>query len=492
MLEAQQNIITSEYTGLYDIIIPKDHFLRRLHDEVDFSFFFEELASKYSEKMGRGAINPIRMMKYTILKVISNLSDVDLMDEVRMNMGYKYFLDMAPEEMPIDPSTLCKFRTQRLKDVKLMTMLISKTLKMAVEKGILKQDVNTGKVKLNLVIDGTHTESEFNYYRPLPGLKKWSCKLRAKMYKYNEELKGHIVSDEDINTLDEEIIYCEKLVERARKEIGDAKELIDYTRVVNRLEELVKDIRDHYTVSADPDARVGHKTADTSFFGYKTSIVIDEESNLIVGAQVTSGEVGDAISGKEVLEEVVNNELIDANEVLGDAAYSGQPILDLAREKGFTMIAPPHPLLGKNIDGRDGFTFNKDANMFSCPQGHIAISSSVRVYKKDNNRKAMVYAFDEKKCSVCKLRKTCLKGKAGFRTFSVTIPSKEQKELLEKSKTDYLKDRLRQRYKIESKNAHLKRRYGYDKAFGKGIKMMDLQSAITCFVSNLKIILRNK
>jgi hypothetical protein len=490
MLEAQQKIITSEYTGLYDIIIPKDHFLRRLHDEVDFSFFYEELASKYSDKMGRGAVNPIRMMKYTILKVISNLSDVDLMDEVRMNMGYKYFLDMAPEDMPIDPSTLCKFRTQRLKDVKLMAMLISKTFKMAVEKGILKQDVSTGKIKLNLIIDGTHTESEFNYYRPIPGLKKWSRKLRAKMHKYNESLV--LESDENITTLNEEIIYCERLLEKAREEIGGAKELIDYTRVANRLEELIKDIRDHYTVSADPDARVGHKTADSSFFGYKTSLVIDEDSNLIVGAQVTSGEVGDAISGKEVLEEVVNNELVKVDEVLGDTAYSGQPILNMAREKGFTMIAPPHPQLGINIDGRDGFTFNKDANMFCCPQGHLAISSSVKVYKKDNNRKAMVYVFDEKKCSVCKLREKCLKGKARFRTFSVTMLSEEQKELLEKSKTDYFNERRKQRYKIESKNAHLKRCYGYDKAFGKGIEMMEIQSAITCFVSNLKIILRNK
>jgi hypothetical protein len=162
MLKAQQNITLSPYTGLYDILVPQDHFLRRLHDEVDFSFFYDELKSKYTSDMGRCAVNPIQMMKYVLLKILSNLSDVDLMDEVRMNMGYKYFLDMAPEEMPIDPTTLCKFRKQRLKDVKLMAMLIGKSLEIAIEKGILKKDPSSNKIKMNLIVDGTHTESAFS------------------------------------------------------------------------------------------------------------------------------------------------------------------------------------------------------------------------------------------------------------------------------------------------------------------------------------------
>jgi hypothetical protein len=491
MLKAQQNITLSTYTELYDILVPKDHFLRRLHDEMDYNFFYDELKSKYTSEMGRCAVNPIQMMKYTMLKIISNLSDVDLMDEVRMNMGYKYFLDMAPEEMPIDPTTLCKFRKQRLKNVKLMSMLIRKSFEIAIEKGILKKDPSSNKIKMNLIVDGTHTESAFNYFNPMPCLKEWTKKLRAKIYKYNDEGIGEIESDKDINTLDEEIAYSERLIELAKQNIGD-QALIDYRRVSNRLEELVNDIRDHYTVSADSDARIGHKTADTEFFGYKTSLVIDEDTRLIVGANVTSGDVNDAIPGKEVLEEVINNELIEVDEILGDTAYSGQPILEMASKNGATMIAPPHPNLGKSIDGRDGFTFNKDADMFCCPQGYLATKKHIRIHKKDNNRKSVEYIFDKNKCAVCKLRDACLKGKSKYRSFTASILTEEQKKLLEDSQTDYFKSRLRERYKIEGKNAHLKKSFGYKKAFGKGIEMMELQSAIACFVSNLKIILGRK
>lgn len=487
MLNSQRTITLSPYYELFDKLIPKDHFLRRFAEEVDFSFIYEELASKYSDKMGRQAVDPIQMLKYLILKILSNLSDVDLMEEVQFNLAYKYFLGLAPEDMPIDPTSLCKFRTQRLKDVELLSKLLGKTIDMAIDRGIIEQNRATGKAKINLIIDGTHTESFARMYRPLPGLKEWSKKLRAQMYKCDKTI-GKIADDHAISDLQQEIEYCKNLVATAKERCQKFLLVQSFKRVVNKLDELITDITNHYSVSVDEDARVGHKTADTSFFGYKTQIIIDEESRLIVDAESTSGEVGDAIPGKKLLERVANNEKLEINEVLGDTAYSGQPILELAREKQFSLIATPHPQLGSNIDGRDGFTFNKDADMFCCPQGHLATRKRLVQFTKENNRKAIIYSFDQKKCAVCKLREQCIKGKAKYRTFSVSVLTDEQKQHLEDSKTDYFKERIRQRYKIEAKNAHLKQGLGFDKTMGKGKQAMELQAAVTFFVSNIKLI----
>jgi hypothetical protein len=47
---------------------------------------------------------------------------------------------------------------------------------------------------------------------------------------------------------------------------------------LNMLKELVDDDLEQLTkMSQDTDAKIGHKTADTSFFGYKTHIAITEE-----------------------------------------------------------------------------------------------------------------------------------------------------------------------------------------------------------------------
>ena len=55
------------------------------------------------------------------------------------------------------------------------------------------------------------------------------------------------------------------------------------------LRETLDDIQDHYTTSIDGDARVGHKSEDSSFFGYKTHIAMSDE-RIITAAIVTSGD----------------------------------------------------------------------------------------------------------------------------------------------------------------------------------------------------------
>ena len=100
--------------------------LRQINDLIDFSFVYEELVSKYSSNNGRHAECPIRLFKYLLLKVIYDLSDVDIVMHSRYDLSYKYFLGMVPEEDVIDPSTLTKFRKLRLKDVELLDMLIGK------------------------------------------------------------------------------------------------------------------------------------------------------------------------------------------------------------------------------------------------------------------------------------------------------------------------------------------------------------------------------
>ena len=111
----QPEFILSPYSMLYELIVPANHKLRRIRELVDFSFVFDELKKNYCPDNGRGAIDPVRMFKYLFLKSLYDLSDVDLVERSRTDLAFKYFLDMAPEEGVIDPSSLTKFRKQRLK-----------------------------------------------------------------------------------------------------------------------------------------------------------------------------------------------------------------------------------------------------------------------------------------------------------------------------------------------------------------------------------------
>jgi hypothetical protein len=57
MIQNQQSMIFSPYMDIYDLVVPKDNFLRKINDLVDFSFVYDELKDKYCHVIGRNAID---------------------------------------------------------------------------------------------------------------------------------------------------------------------------------------------------------------------------------------------------------------------------------------------------------------------------------------------------------------------------------------------------------------------------------------------------
>ena len=96
MLSQQQQIQFSAFSGLYDLIVPKDNLLRKINDLIDFTFIYDELVSKYCMTNGRTAESPVRMFKYLLLKTIYTVSDVDVVERSQYDMSFKYFLEMSP------------------------------------------------------------------------------------------------------------------------------------------------------------------------------------------------------------------------------------------------------------------------------------------------------------------------------------------------------------------------------------------------------------
>ena len=151
IIEQQQKLVLNLYMEIYELIIPKDNLLRQIKELVDFSFI-------YCLDNGGNAVPPIRIFKYLLLKSIYDLSDIDLVERSKYDMSFKYFLDMAPEDEVINPSSLTKFRKLRLKDMNLLDMLIAKTVQLTLEKGIIKSKY--------IIMDATHTKSKYNQKTP--------------------------------------------------------------------------------------------------------------------------------------------------------------------------------------------------------------------------------------------------------------------------------------------------------------------------------------
>ncbi|WP_159243534.1 IS1182 family transposase [Tenacibaculum maritimum] len=482
MIVQQQSLRLSEYSSLYDLIVPSTNLLRRINDLIDFKFIYKELESKYSQTQGRKAESPIRLFKYLLLKVIYRISDVDVVERSRYDMSFKYFLEMLPEEDVIDASTLTKFRRQRLKDTNLLDMLINKTVSIAVEKGIIKSK--------SIIVDATHSLSKSNPVSAIDVLRERSRQLRKSVYSYQEDWAGKMPTKNWSNDLEKELAYCKEL-ETLLTDTPTLSEVPSIKEKLNLLKETVDDIEhaSQELISVDKDAKIGHKSQESSFFGYKTHLAMTEE-RIIIGAVVTSGEKGDGPILPELIEQSEQRG-IDVDTVIGDAAYSGKNNLKLAREKNIKIVARLNPAISQGFRKKeDQFDYNKDADMFVCPAGHLATRKAKQGKKNIGKNQTITYYFDIEKCNNCSLKEGCYKEGAKTKSYSVSIKSELHKEQIEFENSDYFKEKTKHRYKIEAKNGELKNVHGYGRAISYGIENMEMQSALTIFAVNLKRILK--
>jgi hypothetical protein len=420
------------------------------------------------------------MFKYLLLKTIYTVSDVDVVERSMYDMSFKYFLEMSPEQEVIDPSSLTKFRKLRLQDADLLNLLINKTVSIALEKGIIRSR--------SIIVDATHSLSRSNPYSAMEVLRERAKLLRKAVYAIDEDMKEHMPKKNDSDDLEKELAYCRKL-EKCIESDPTLSQIPAVKEKLNLLKETVEDTQENYTLSKDSDAKTGHKSADSSFFGYKTHLAMTEE-RIITAAVVTSGEKGDGPELPKLLK-ISQTNGIEVETIIGDSAYSGKENLALTDEQDIKVVARLNPTITQGFrKDEDRFDYNKDADMFVCPAGHLAIRKSRQGKKNVGTNQTDTYYFDIEKCKVCPLRDNCYKPGAKTKTYSVSIKSDMHRQQMEFQETDHYKDKAKHRYKIEAKNSELKNIHGYDRAISYGIENMQMQGALAIFTVNLKRIIK--
>ena len=452
MLKSQQELNFSQYTDLYDKLIPQDHLFRKINELIDFSFIRDELKDKYCPDNGRTAEDPEYLFKFLFLKCLHPMSDVDLVERALYDLSYKYFLGLNPEDEVINASTLSKFRKLRLKDTELLDLLIEKTVQIAMDKGIIESK--------SIIIDATHTKSRYNSHPIREVLQEHARRLRKEVYSVDEKTKNMMPAKNEEDSIEKEVEYCERLL----KTIEGMPFVPNLPRIIekmNLLKETMEDTKEEMYKSTDEDAKTGYKSADTSFFGYKTHIAMTPE-RIITAATITSGEKPD---GKELPELVEKSRKagMTVENVIADRAYSGKD--------------------------NNGFVYNKDADMMQCPAGELAVRKAVTGSKKIGTNQSQTYYFDIEKCKQCPHREGCYKEGAKSKTFSVTLKCDEHKQQQEFQETEEFKQLSKERYKIEAKNSELKNVLGYDVSMGNCLYATKIQGACTIFAANIKRII---
>ena len=485
----QESLVLSPYIALYDIIIPKDHELRQLADLVDFSFVDDMLKDMYTLDNGRPGYRPQVMFKYLMLKRMYELSDRDVVKHAMTDMAYKYFLGLAPEDPVIDASSLTKFRKLRMKDESIMDKLISKSVEIALNNGI--------KLSKTLIVDSTHSEARYNAKSAREYLLELCKNLRKKVYDVDEsyiEKMPKKLPNRTIGMYEDVIKYCQEVINTIKND-NNLVARPNIAENINLLQETIDDTNEELIMSKDEDAKIGHKTADTSFFGYKTHIAMTPE-RIITAATVTSGEKHDGKELQSLVDKMEANG-IEVENIVGDGAYSERDNINYANENDIKLVSKlSNTVLNGNNNRKTKleFYYNKDAKMYVCPNGEMAIRKEVHDKKTSDSSTYETYYFNVNKCINCPLKNKCgFKDGQKSKSYSVTLKLADlHKEHNDKQETQEYIELAHERYKIEAKNAELKNQHGYAHSSYSGLHGMTLQAGVSIFVVNLKRILRLK
>jgi len=469
----------SLYSLLYDNI-PENHILKTINNAIDLKFVNKLLESSYCRHYGRPAKEPEMMLRIQILKYLYNLSDEQLVQDLNVNLAYKWFIGLNPEEPLPEISLLTKFRTQRLQDIS-MDAIITEIVRQCVEKGIIQS-------KNGIVIDTTHIEANTRKKVPERIMKQ----LARNIFKAKEEQDYEIPDYTQIEDHQEakRVMkeYLEEVIDQATQETGEeviqaveeAKEILASDLFIEQ-----KGIRS----LVDKDARVGYKSKTQSFYGYKAEISQTTDGSLITSITVEPGSYVDGSHFQEHLEGSLNAGL-EVIGVYGDKAYFRPHILDMIKAKEAQAYIPVSASAYRINEGL--YSYNKDSDQWFCVMGNatVKVKSKTRE-RKGKKKKLLEYHFEIERCRNCPRRAECMgKSKRTGKLLSISINTPELYEYSQRAKTAEFLEEYRKRAKIEPKNAELKRFHGLDRAQGYGLRSIRIQAKLTALVVNLKRIAR--
>jgi len=131
--------------------MPQKHFLRNVDSTLDFNFVYEKVGHLYSA-VGRQPIDPVIIVKMLLIGYLYGIySERRLMNEIQVNIAYRWFLGIDLDEAVPDHSTLSQLRRRKFNDSRLFEDIFDEITRKCVEIGLV-----TGAT---LLTDSTHVRA---------------------------------------------------------------------------------------------------------------------------------------------------------------------------------------------------------------------------------------------------------------------------------------------------------------------------------------------
>jgi IS5 family transposase len=138
---------------VYERIVPRDHFLVKLNQVIDWEALGAPLLPAYKGMAEEGAppYSPVVLLKMLVIAYLYNLSERQTEEVVNFQLPVKEFVGLAVDEPAPDHSTLCLFK-RRLRQAGRWTHF--QAINDAILRQALAAGITLGKIQ---VVDSVHT-----------------------------------------------------------------------------------------------------------------------------------------------------------------------------------------------------------------------------------------------------------------------------------------------------------------------------------------------
>ena len=125
-------------------LIPENHLLRKIERMVSFDFIYDLLAPYYPAT-GRPSVDPVSMFKMLLIGYLYGIkSERRLVEEVQLNIAYRWFCGFELDDTIPNHSTFSKTRTRKWQQSDLFQKAFYEIVKQCIDSGYINHGSKRG------------------------------------------------------------------------------------------------------------------------------------------------------------------------------------------------------------------------------------------------------------------------------------------------------------------------------------------------------------
>lgn len=464
MLVTGQNRQRKMEFVLIDDLMPQEHLLRKIDKYIDFSFINEICRPYYCEDNGRPAVEPEIMFKMLFLGYLYGIrSETRLVEEVKVNIAYRWFLGYTLEDKIPDASVIWQNRIRRFNGTDIPEQIFNEILRQAISHGLVG-----GKI---LYSDSTHLKANANKNKYV----EETVKVESQDY----------ISDLNNAINEDRIAHGKKPLkfEEDRAVTPEEDDNEDYFDDNNDNSGTPgKDEKKVKTSTTDPDSGFMHRDGKPQGFFYLDHRTVDSKCNIITDTFVTPGNVNDVKPYIERLKYQIDKWGFNIKAVGLDAGYNTSAICKQIYDLGI------EPAMGKRRGcqqkgkfGKYKYTYLPEWDIYICPEHNYL------QYTTTNRQGYKEYKCKNDRCASCPRKEMCLSAKQSTKSICRHIWEDFKDKAWVFTHTDYGKKiYARRKETIERSFADSKELHGLRYCRMRGITKVTEQCLLTAAVQNMK------